>query len=45
MEFIAYKSNETYENKYYQIPQELFIKKIFFKDFTLTLLNIFIVHI
>ena len=24
MEFIPYKSNETLENKYYQIPQELF---------------------
>ena len=29
MEFIAYKSNETYENKYYQIPQELFINKLY----------------
>ena len=29
MEFIAYKSNETYENKYFQIPQELFINKLY----------------
>ena len=25
MDFIPYKSNETLEHKYYQIPQELFI--------------------
>lgn len=31
MEFIAYKSNETYENRYFQIPQELFTNK-FYKD-------------
>ena len=24
MDFIPYKSNETLEHKYYQIPQELF---------------------
>ena len=26
MDFIPYKSNETLENRYYQIPQELFDK-------------------
>lgn len=31
MEFIAYKSNETYENRYFQIPQELFTNN-FYKD-------------
>jgi len=29
MEFIAYKSNETYENRYFQIPQELFTNKFY----------------
>ena len=27
MDFIPYKSNETLEHKYYQIPQELFVNK------------------
>ena len=27
MDFIPYKSNETLENKYYQIPQELFVNE------------------
>ena len=27
MKFIPYKSNEIYENKFYQIPQELFINE------------------
>ena len=29
MEFIPYKSNETLENKYYQIPQELFESSLY----------------
>lgn len=29
MEFIPYKSNETLENKFYQIPQELFINSLY----------------
>ena len=29
MEFIPYKSNETLENKYYQIPQELFDNSLY----------------
>ncbi|MBP3831888.1 MAG: replication initiator protein A [Clostridia bacterium] len=29
MEFIPYKSNETLENKYYQIPQELFVNSLY----------------
>lgn len=31
MEFIPYKSNETLENRYYQIPQELF-ENLLYKD-------------
>ena len=27
MDFIPYKSNETLEHKYYQIPQELFVNE------------------
>ena len=27
MDFIPYKSNETFEHKYYQIPQELFVNE------------------
>lgn len=29
MEFIPYKSNETLENKFYQIPQELFVNSLY----------------
>ena len=29
MEFIPYKSNETLENRYYQIPQELFENSLY----------------
>ena len=29
MEFIPYKSNETLENRYYQIPQELFVNSLY----------------
>ena len=29
MEFISYKSNETLENKFYQIPQELFVNSLY----------------
>jgi AraC-like DNA-binding protein len=29
MEFIPYKSNEILEHKYYQIPQELFVNKLY----------------
>ena len=29
MEFIPYKSNETLENKCYQIPQELFVNSLY----------------
>ena len=29
MEFIPYKSNEILENKFYQIPQELFVNSLY----------------
>ena len=29
MDFIPYKSNETLENKFYQIPQELFVNSLY----------------
>ena len=29
IEFIPYKSNETLENKFYQIPQELFVNSLY----------------
>ena len=29
MDFIPYKSNETLENRYYQIPQELFVNSLY----------------
>lgn len=29
MEFIPYKSNETLESKFYQIPQELFVNSLY----------------
>ena len=29
MEFIPYKSNETLENKFYQIQQELFVNSLY----------------
>ena len=32
MDFIPYKSNETLENKFYQIPQELFVNSLYNKD-------------
>ena len=29
MEFIPYKSNETLENRFYQVPQELFENSLY----------------